>query len=147
MQTRKLSFFWIAIALLAVALVGCRRTPDETQVRAAIAAAAQAASQGDSTGLVAPLSDDFDGNAGEMDRQTLDNMMRLAHLRDEHVGVTIGPISVEHRGERIVATFTVALTGGGRLFPDQMGVHRVESAWREEHGKWHCYSASWQRAL
>ncbi|MEO7068118.1 MAG: hypothetical protein ABI114_14495 [Rhodanobacter sp.] len=121
--------------------------PAEAQVRASIATATQAASRADSRGVVAPLSDDFDGNAGELDRRTLANMIRVAHLRGEHVGVTVGPITIEHRGERMVATFTLALTSGGRLFPDQMGVHRVETAWRQEHGKWLCYSASWQRAM
>lgn len=138
---------WAAISLLVIALTGCQRTPAEAQVRAAIATAAQAAGDANSSGVVAPLSEDFDGNAGELDRRTLANMIRLVHLRNEHVGVTVGPISVEQRGERMVATFTLALASGGRLFPNQMGVHTVETAWREEHGKWLCYSASWKRTM
>lgn len=147
MQRKKTHFLWIGISLLAMALVGCRRMPDEAQVRAAIAAVAQAAVSADSSGVVAPLSGDFDGNAGELDRRSLANMVRLIHLRGEHLGVTVGPIVIDHRGERMVATFSVALTSGSRIFPDQMGIHRVETAWRKEHGDWRCYSASWQRAL
>lgn len=104
----------------------------------------QAGNQG---GAVAPLSDDFDGNAGELDRRSLGNMVRILTLRGEHVGVTLGPVGIEHRGARMVATFTVTLTSGGRLLPDQLGVYRVESAWRNENGKWRCYTASWTHAI
>ncbi len=138
----------LATALCALALAGCRRTPDEARVRAAIAAVAQAAEAGAASDVVAPLSDDFDGNSGQLDRRQLAGMVRLLGLRDEHIGVTMGPVSIEHRGERMVASFTVTLTsGGGRLLPDQLGVYQVESAWRKEDGTWHCYTASWKHTM
>ncbi len=59
----------------------------------------------------------------------------------------MGPVSIERRGERMVANFTVTLTSGGRLLPDQMGMYQVESAWRKEDGKWRCYTASWKRPV
>jgi hypothetical protein len=136
-----------AFVLLATSLPGCRRTPDEVQVREAIAATAQAAEAGSASDVGAPLSDDFEGNAGELDRRGLTAMVRLLALRGEHIGVTMGPVSVEHRGERMVATFTVTLTSGGKLLPDQLGVYRVESAWRKEDGEWRCYTASWKHAM
>ncbi|TAM62311.1 MAG: hypothetical protein EPN49_04530 [Rhodanobacter sp.] len=55
----------LLIAMLCAAILpGCRHTPDEVQVREAIAAVAQAAQAGAAGDVVAPLSDDFDGNAG-----------------------------------------------------------------------------------
>ena len=136
-----------AFALLAWVVSGCRHTPDEQQVREAIAAVAQAAEAGAASDVSAPLSDDFDGNAGELDRRGLTSMVSLLALRGEHIGVTMGPVSTEHRGERIVATFTVTLTSGGKLLPDQLGLYEVESAWRDEDGKWRCYTASWKHAM
>jgi hypothetical protein len=94
-------------------------------------------------GEVTTPRDDFVGNdvgAGELDRRALANMVRLIALRGEHIGVTIGPIAIEHRGERMAATFTVTLSSGSHLFPDQLGVYQIESAWRNENGKWRCYS-------
>jgi hypothetical protein len=144
---RKTVGLLIALALLSLALSACRRTPDEEQVRAAIASIAQAAEAGSAGDVGAPLSEDFDGNAGQLDRRGLTGMIRLLSLRGEHVGVTMGPVSIEPRGERMVATFTVTLTSGGRLLPDQLGLYQVESAWRKEDGEWRCYTASWKHSL
>ena len=137
----------LLLALCAMVLSSCRHAPDEAQVRTAIASTAQAAEANAAGDVVAALSDDFDDNAGELDRRSLANMVRLFALRGEHIGVTMGPVTIEHRGERMVATFTVTLSSGSHLLPDQMGLYQVESAWRMEDGKWRCYTASWSHSL
>jgi hypothetical protein len=140
-------WFSLGLAMSLAVLAGCRHAPDETRVREAIASAEQAAEQTDAGGVVEPLSEDFDGNGGRLERKDLANLIRLAHLRGEHVGVTLGPISVERRGERLVASFTASLTQGSHLLPDMAGVYRVETAWRREGDEWRCYSATWKRQL
>jgi hypothetical protein len=135
------------LALCVMALPGCRHTPDEVQVREAIAASAYAAEKGAAGDVVESLSDDFDGNAGELNRRELANMIRLIHLRGERIGVTTGPITIEHRGDRMVASFVVTLTRGSKLLPAQLGVYDVESAWRREGRQWRCYSASWKHSM
>lgn len=135
----------LIVAMLAIA--GCHRTPDEAQVRAAITAVAEAAENGAAGDVVAPLSDDFDGNDGEFDRRALGNLVRLFALRGEHIGVLLGPVAVERRGERLLANMTVTLAGSGRLLPEHAGVYRVQSAWRREDGRWLCYHATWSRRL
>lgn len=139
------AILWLIVAGLAIA--GCHRAPDEAQVRAAIAGVAEAAENGAAGDVVASLSDDFDGNGGEFDRRALGNLVRLFALRGERIGVVTGPIAVERRGERLLASMTVTLTGSGRLLPEHAGVYRVQSAWRREDGRWLCYTATWQRAL
>jgi hypothetical protein len=146
--TGKVTRLLAASLLLSLALCACRQTPDEEQIRQAIAAVSSAAEAGSASGVVEPLSEDFDGNDGQLDRRALGNMMRLVKLRGQHVGVTIGPIAIEHRGERIVATFTAGLSSGsGGLLPSELGFYRVETAWRQEDGDWRCDSASWKRAV
>lgn len=148
LRSKKTACLLLVLALLAMALPGCRRTPDEAQVREAIASIAQAAEAGAASDVGASLSEDFDGNAGMLDRRGLVNMVRLIALRGERIGVTMGPVSIERRGERMVATFTVTLSsGGGRLLPDQLGLYQVESAWRNEDGGWRCYTAKWERSM
>ncbi len=137
----------LLVMLALAALTGCRRTPDESRIRDAITAVATAAESAAAKDVVAPLSDDFDGNGGELDRRTLANLVRITALRGEHLGVSMGPIAIERRGERMVATFVVTLTSGSRLLPDRMGLYQVESAWRKDDGEWRCYSASWKRTL
>jgi hypothetical protein len=139
------AMLWLTVAMCVIA--ACQRTPDEARVRAAIAAAAEAAENGAAGDVIAPLSDDFDGNSGELDRRALGNLVRLFALRGEHIGVVLGPVSIERRGERLLANMTVTLTGSGRLLPEHAGVYRVQSAWRRENGQWLCYTATWQRAL
>lgn len=146
-RLRKAACLWIVLVLCTTVLWGCRRTPDEAQVREAIASIDHAAETNAASDVTAPLSDDFDGNNGELDRRALANMVRLVALRGEHIGVTMGPITIEHRGERMVATFTVTLTSGSHLLPDQMGLYQVESAWRKDGSKWRCYTASWKHSM
>jgi len=116
-------------------------------VRQAIESTAQAAGKGSATGVALAFTEDFDGNAGALDRRALSGMVGVLALRGEQVKVNLGPVTVERRGERLVATFTVALRAGGRLLPDNLGVYQVESAWRQDGGEWRCYSATWTKAL
>lgn len=135
------------IALLISAATGCHRTPDEVLIRQAIDKAAQAAEQVDASAVIQPLTDDFDGNSGTMTRQDIGNLLRAAKFRGETLHAVLGPIDIEPRGERYMASFTVTLTSGGKLFPSQLGVYKVESAWRRESHDWRCYSATWTQQL
>ena len=144
MPGRWFGMAWLVVAML---LAGCRHTPDEQQLREAITAAAQAAEDTDAAGFGHWLTADFDGNGGEFDARRLSGVLRVAHLRDERVSVMLGPVTVEARGERMVATFTATLGGGGRLLPERLGVYEVETAWRRDGSEWRCYTASWQRRL
>lgn len=141
---RRHAMFALAVAL---ALVACRRTPDEQRVRAAVAAAVSAAEANEPRGVLALVSDDFDGNRGALDRAGLAGLLRLQLLRGQRVHVLTGPIEVERRGERLLARFTLTLGGGERMLPERAGVYRVETAWRRDDGDWRCYSATWERTL
>lgn len=136
----------VAIALLLF-LAACSSTPAEQQIREAIETAATAAQDTDAGTFGEVLSDDFDGNHGELDRQRLINMLRVQRLRGAKPGVHLGPVQMKARGERYVATFTASLTGGGRILPDRIGIYTIETAWKQIDGDWRCYSATWQRKL
>ncbi|PXV60562.1 hypothetical protein SAMN04487785_102285 [Dyella jiangningensis] len=129
--------------LLATSLTACHRTPDESRVRQGIEKAEQAAEHANASALDDVLSDDFNGNNGEMERRQLLGLLRAAAFRGETIHALTGPIEVEPHGDRYVARFTVTLTSGGKLLPAQIGVYRVETAWRKEGGEWRCYSATW----
>lgn len=147
MRRWRVASFAIGLGLLML-LAGCSpHTSAEAQVKAAVKAAAAAAADTDAGTLGDYLDPDFDGNGGDLDAHRLTGMLRLAHFRGERVRVLLGPISVERRGQRMVATFTVTLGGGGRLFPDRLGVYKVESAWRLEGDDWKCYQATWKESL
>jgi len=139
---------WIALAfLLLSALAGCRHTPDEEQVRKAIAMTVAGAEAAKASDAVEALTDDFDGNTGELDKRSLANLVRVYALRGQSIHVLLGPTTIEPRGERMVATFPVTLTAGAGVLPDNAGAYRVETGWRKEGGEWRCFTASWKRAL
>jgi hypothetical protein len=139
----------IAVLLLGIVigLLVYHRTPDEKLIRQSIDAAIQATEQADASALSALLTDDFDGNSGAMTQQDVANPLRLARLRGETLHAVLGPVDVEKRGERYVADFTVTLTSGGKVFPAQLGVYKVEAAWRKDGREWRCYEATWTQQL
>jgi hypothetical protein len=146
--TRTLVLIVAATTLCGVlVLSACHRPADEVLVRQAIESTAQAAEKGSATGVASALTEDFGGNAGALDRRALSGMVGMLALRGEQVKVNLGPIGVEHRGERLVATFTVAVRSGGRLLPDNLGVYQVDTAWRLDDGDWRCYGATWKQTL
>lgn len=137
----------ILLFVSAMVLPGCRHTPDQQQVREAIASTAEGAEAGKAGDTVDAITEDFDGNAGQLDRRSLANLIRLYAVRGQKVHVLMGPVSVEARGERMVATFTVTLTAGVGVLPDNAGAYDVETGWRKEEGEWRCFTATWKRAL
>ncbi|HEY4093610.1 MAG TPA: hypothetical protein VGN46_19050 [Luteibacter sp.] len=139
---------WVTLLLIALAVLGgCHRTPDDEQVRKAISAAAAGAEAGSGGDTVAGMSEDFDGNSGQLNKRDLANLVRVFALRGQKVHVLLGPVSVETRGERKVATFTVTLAAGAGVLPDNAGAYEVETGWRKDGSVWHCFTASWKRAL
>jgi hypothetical protein len=135
------------LGALVVGIAGCHRTPDETLIRQAVDNAAQGVQQVDASAVTRQLTDDFDGNDGEMSRKDIGNLLRVASLRGETLHAVLGPVDVQLRGDRYVANFTVTLTSGGKLFPSQLGVYDVETAWKRDGHDWRCYQASWKQQL
>lgn len=130
---------------LALLLSACHRTPAEQQVRAAIDSAVAAARANEPRGVLAVVADDFSGNDGELDRTGLRQFLAARALRQDQTGVLLGPIAFERRGDRVLATFNLVLTGGraGDLLPSDSAIYKMTTAWRPEHSRWVCYSAVW----
>lgn len=145
---RRRRVYFACLVALACALAACHRTPAEQQVRNAIQSAVAGARANDVRGVLAVVGDAFTGNAGELDRDGLHRLLALRAIRQDRTGVLIGPITVQHNGERMVATFNLVLTGGkrGDLLPAQSAIFAMTTAWRREGSHWRCYSADWSRA-
>ena len=74
-------------------------------------------------------------------------MVRLLALQQATIGAHVGPVTIDTRGSRIVASFVVTLTAGNRALPDRMGTYRMETAWRKDSGTWRCYTAVWKQVM
>lgn len=130
----------------AVALTACSRTPDEVRIREAITAMQAAVEAREPRTFMGYVADDFTGNKGGVDRAQLHNLLRAQFLRNEAVGVTLGPIGVELFDRRATATVTATLTGGssGGWLPERGGAYRFTTGWKNEDGEWRCISAEWE---
>jgi hypothetical protein len=139
--------FRVFVLIIMIALASCHRTADETLIRQHIDAASRAAQQADAGAFGAQLADDFDGNNGDVDKNALLNMLRLTHLRGETIHVVMGPVQLEHRGDRYIAQFNVTLASGEGLLAQSAGVYAVQTDWRREGHDWVCFGARWKSSL
>ena len=126
----------------------CRHTPDEQRIRESIAAMQQAVESGQPRDFIGYVSNDFTGNDGTVDRAGLQNILRVEVLRNEHAGVTLGPIDIDVQSDRATVRVTATLTGGsGGLLPERASVYAITSGWRREGNDWRCYNAAWEQKL
>ena len=139
---------WLWCALAVCLLAGCHRTPAEQQIRSAIDTATHAARGNDTAGVLDVVSDDFTGNDGELDKHGLHQLLVVRALRQDKTGVLVGPIAFAHKGDRVVATFNLVLTGGtpGALLPEHSAIYKMSTAWRRDGSHWRCYSATWSNS-
>ena len=133
---------WAALAFAA----GCTREAPEAALRATIDAMQVAAESRDADALAESVSEEFVGPNG-MDRDQFRRTMALAWLRDQQVGVQLGPLDVELVGDRARVEFTAGTTGGAGWLPERGQLYRVKTAWQLEGGDWMLISASWEPAL
>jgi ketosteroid isomerase-like protein len=142
---------WINALLLGGAFVlaaSCARTPDEQRIRETVAAMQQAMEQRDPRAFMSHVSTDFIGNDAAFDRDALHNLLRAEVLRNDEIGVTLGPIDVELQGDRATAKLTATFTGGsGGLLPERGSVYAITSGWKREGGDWRCFSARWKQEM
>ncbi|HEX7369647.1 MAG TPA: hypothetical protein VF284_05110 [Rhodanobacteraceae bacterium] len=138
----------MCVLLAACTLAACHGTPAEQQVHDAIDTAIAAARANDVHGMLAVVSDDFIGNDGELDRGGLHRLLVLRALRQDQTRVLVGPVSFEHRGDRIIAKFNLVLMGAkpDALLPNHSAIYAMTTAWRREGRHWRCYNATWKVA-
>ncbi|MCL1498840.1 hypothetical protein A7D16_05970 [Xanthomonas nasturtii] len=126
-----------------LALLGCTRAAPEQRLRATLEQMHQAIEAREIGDAMAPVADDFVGENG-LDAAGLRRLMQLQMLGNQQIGVTMGPVEVELRGETATLRFTALLTGGsGRWVPDQAQTYQVTTGWRLRDGDWQLYHAQW----
>ncbi len=136
----------ILAAVLVLTVAACSRTPDETRIRETIAAMESAVETRNPRDFMAHVAEDFAGQDTGFDRPSLHNLLRAQFLRNQSVGVLIGPIEVTIQAPRATATMTVTLSGGaGGLLPERGAIYDVETGWKQVGGDWQCISASWRQ--
>jgi hypothetical protein len=133
--------------LLALTLVaGCSREPPEQALRGTIAGMQAAAETREVSAMFEHVAQDFSGPQG-MDRETFRRYVLAITMRNQSLGVQLGPLDVKLFGERATVAFTAGTRGGANWFPDRVQVYQVETGWRMDGGEWKLVSARWEPKL
>ena len=136
------------VLITAILLVACARTPEEQRIRNAITAMQQAVRAHQPRDFMAYVSADFAGEDGTVDREGLANILRVQVLRNDDVGVILGPIDIQMQGGRATVHVTATVTGGsGGLLPEHGAIYAITSGWRKDGSDWRCYNARWEQKL
>jgi len=137
----------VCFSLLLPLFAGCAKPEPEQRLRDTIAQMQEAAEKRDSGALFDHIADDFAASEG-MDRDRFRAYVTVIMLRNQSIGIRMGPLDVKMIGDRARVSFTLAATGGsGRFVPDRAQVYEVETAWRQDGDDWELISASWKPAL
>lgn len=135
----------IALTWAAATVLGaCSTPPDEAALRERIAGLQTAVEARDAETLLDAVDPAFGGPEG-MDRDGLRRYATLMLLRQQNVGVVIGPVEVALHGDRASASFDAVVSGSNRFLPDGVEARRVETVWRRDGGEWVLVSADWSK--
>src|SRR6187200_3677902 len=115
---------------LCMVLAACAKTPPEQALRRTIDDMHAAVEARDVSGLSDGIARDFIGPGG-MDRTAARRLAQLVFLRNQKVGMTVGPLDIAMREGGATVRFTAAMTGGsGGLLPQSGQVYEVRTDWR-----------------
>jgi hypothetical protein len=136
------------LLLSVLALSACSRTSDEERIRQTMVAMQKAMEERSPRAFMAHVGDDFVGNEAAFDKAALFNLLRVEVLRNDNVGVMLGPIDIELQGDRATAHVMATLTGGsGGLLLEHGAVYDITSGWKRQGREWVCISGRWEQKL
>lgn len=133
----------IAVLALVVTSIACSRSDPERELRATVAAMAQAIEQRQPSTFLDAVADDFARESGSFGKQDAKRVLAGAYLRNEKITVNAVVNDVRIDGDRARASVRVIATGGAGLLPESGQTWNFDSAWRRERGQWKVYNAEW----
>ena len=110
--------------LLGTTLGGCSRSDPERELRAAVAAMAQAIEQREPAAFLNFVSDEFARESGGFGKSDVKRVLAGAYLRNQKINVATTVTDVRIEGGRARAKVRVVATGGAGLLPSA-GKHGI----------------------
>ena len=137
----------LAAAAAAALLAACARSDPERELRATIAAMAQAIERREPGDFLAAVADDFTRDSAAFGKQDAKRLLAGLLLRNEKIGVTAVVTDLQLQGERAQVRLRVIATGGAGLLPERGRTWEFDSAWRRSDGRWQVFNAEWREGL
>lgn len=131
---------WWGLAVVAAMFVaGCADESPQARIRANVDAMVAAVEAKRPADFVAHLTDDFAGEGGRLDRQSMRGFLASQMLGAERITIVLTSVDVQETGtDRATATIG-AVVAGGRYFPERGEHIEVVTGWRLENGEWRCF--------
>ncbi len=136
--------FLVALIFLAAA---CGRSDPEKELRAAVAAMAQAIEQHRVADALEPVADDFTRESGAFGKQDARRLLAATLLRNEKIQVSATVTEVRIEGDRAFVKVRVLATGGAGLLPERGQTWEFDTVWRRDRGGWKVYNAEWREGF
>lgn len=130
-------------ALLAILLAACGSDTPEDRLRDTIAQMEEAVEGRRPSAFIEHVTDDFSGESGQLDRDSLRRYLAAQMMGSDSIGVVLGPARVTLHGADRATVRVSAFVTGGRFIPERGETLQIESGWRLEDGDWRCYAATW----
>lgn len=130
-----------------VSLTGCTRSDPEKELRATIAAMAQAVEQHRVADALEPVAEDFTRESGAFGKQDVRRVLTGAMLRNERIQLSTTVTEMRFEGDRAFARVRVIATGGAGLLPERGQTWEFDTFWRRDQGRWKVFNAEWREGL
>ncbi|MBD8526696.1 nuclear transport factor 2 family protein [Pseudomarimonas arenosa] len=126
---------WIGLMALLLALAGCSGGDPKTRLSETVAAMQQAIEDKAADEVMDLVAEDFRGHNG-LDRDGLRRLLVLHFLRNQSIGVTLGPMDLRVQVPRAEISVNVFLTGAEGWIPERAAGYKVVSKWRQDGDDW-----------
>lgn len=137
----------LLVGALAALLSACARSDPEHELRATIAAMAQAIERREPAEFLAALAEDFTRESSPFGKADAKRTLVALLLRNEKIGVTVAITDLQLADDRAQVRLRVVATGGAGLLPERGQTWEFDSAWRRERGQWKVFNAEWREGL
>lgn len=136
----------LGAVLAALLLTACSESLTvEQQVIATLRNMETAAEAGEHLDFMTHVADDFQGQLGDMDRNSFHRFMIFQINQHRRLQAQFFPIHVKETGEgQATANFSLLVTGGGGLLPESGRVFEVDTAWFKDGSDWLLTRANWK---
>jgi hypothetical protein len=141
------TLFVVAALAAAAVLPSCGRGDPEKQLRATIAAMAEAVEQRRVSDALEPVAEDFTRESAVFGKQEVRRVLAAAMLRNETIRVNATVTYLRIEGDRGFAKVRVFAAGGAGALPERGQTWDFDTAWRREQGHWKVFNAEWREGL
>ena len=142
-----------AIRLLTLAIVcaavtlACSRSDPEKELRATVAAMAQAIEQHRVADALDAVAEDFTRESGAFDKADARRLLAAAMLRNQKIHLSAVVTELRIDGPRAFVKMRVIATGGAGILPERGQTWEFDTVWRRDDGRWKVFNAEWREGL